>query len=144
RRRWRATADPSRTIACGSSAGGLGAVFAAFHRPEVFGNVLSQSGAFWPGETRDSTPQEGMIRKDQRAPKLPVRFVLQAGLVEVVSTPLDGPPILVSNRRLRDVLVAKGYEVHYHEVAGGHEPLTWRGGLAEGLLELAGTWPVGQ
>jgi len=31
----------------------------------------------------------------------------------------------------------KGYEVHYHEVAGGHEPLSWRGGLADGVLELA-------
>jgi len=34
------------------------------------------------------------------------------------------------------VLKAKGYDVNYSEVAGGHEPLTWRGGLAEGLIQL--------
>jgi enterochelin esterase family protein len=36
------------------------------------------------------------------------------------------------------VLIAKGYELHYSEVAGGHEPLSWRGGLADGLIELFG------
>ena len=35
-----------------------------------------------------------------------------------------------------DVLRAKGYEVFYSETAGGHEPLNWRGGFAEGLIQL--------
>ena len=62
--------------------------------------------------------------------------MLQVGILEIGPTPLDGPSILVTNRHLKDALSAKGYEVHYSEVAGGHEPLTWRGGIAEGLVEL--------
>jgi enterochelin esterase family protein len=42
-----ATNDPSRTIVGGSSRGGLAAAFAGFQHPEVFGNVLSQSGSYW-------------------------------------------------------------------------------------------------
>jgi enterochelin esterase-like enzyme len=138
RKRWRATSDPAQTVVCGSSAGGLGSAYAAFRHPEVFGNVLSQSGAFWPGRTRNNPQQEWLTREFAASNKLPVRFVLQAGIVEIVATPLNGPSILATNRHLRDVLKNKGYEVHYREVAGGHEPLTWRGGLAEGLMQLLG------
>lgn len=138
RQKWRATADPAQTIVCGFSAGGLASAFAAFRRPDVFGNVLSQSGALWPGQTRDNPQHEWLTRQFESSPKLPTRFVLQAGIVEVVTTPLSGPSILEGNRHLRDVLSAKGYEVYYSEVAGGHEPLSWRGGLAEGLIQLMG------
>jgi len=36
------------------------------------------------------------------------------------------------------VLLAKGYEVHYQEFNGGHDGLSWRGTLADGLLLLMG------
>jgi enterochelin esterase-like enzyme len=139
RKKWRATSGPAQTTACGSSAGGLASAFVAFRHPEVFGNVLSQSGAFWPGKTRDNPEQEWLTRQFESSEKLPLRFVLQVGVLEIVATPLNGPSILAANRRLRDVLRAKGYEVHYSEVAGGHEPLTWRGGIAEGLVQLLGS-----
>jgi enterochelin esterase family protein len=138
REKWRATSEPARTIVCGSSAGGLASVFAAYRRPDVFGNVLSQSGAFWPGKERDNSEHEWLTRQFESSPRLPIRFVLQVGLLEVVSTPGNGPSILNANRHLRDVLTAKGYELHYSEIAGGHEPLSWRGGLAEGLIQLMG------
>ena len=138
RKRWRATSDPAQTTLCGSSAGGLASAFAAFRHPDVFGNVLSQSGAFWPGKTRDNPEQEWLTRQFRESDKLPIRFVLQVGVLEIGATPLNGPSILATNRHLRDVLRAKGYDVYYSEVAGGHEPLTWRGGVAEGLMQLQG------
>jgi enterochelin esterase family protein len=138
RRRWRATADPERTVVCGSSAGGLGAAFAAYARPGVFGNVLSQSGAFWPGHRREDTEREWLTRQYESAPRRSVRFVLQVGVMERHSTPGDGPSILRTNRSLQKVLSDRGYEVHYTEVAGGHEPLSWRGGFGEGLVTLLG------
>jgi enterochelin esterase family protein len=135
---WRVTADPAKTVVCGSSAGGLAALFFAFRRPDVFGNVLAQSAALWPGKERENPDHEWLIQQYEGSPKLPVRFVLQPGVVEVVETPLHGPSIINSNRRLHDILRKKGYEVGYSEVPGGHEPLTWRGGIAPGLIRLLG------
>jgi enterochelin esterase-like enzyme len=41
------TSDPERVVVAGSSYGGLAAASAGFRHPEVFGTVLSQSGAYW-------------------------------------------------------------------------------------------------
>ena len=138
RNKWHATADPSETTVCGSSAGGLASAYFAFRRPDVFGNVIAQSAALWPGERRDNPQHEWLTRQYESSPKLPIRFVLQPGILETGATPLNGPSILSANRHLRDVLAAKGYEVHYSEMPGGHEALTWRGGLGEALVQLAG------
>jgi enterochelin esterase family protein len=34
------------------------------------------------------------------------------------------------------VLLAKSYDVHFQEFAGGHDYLSWRGTLADGLILL--------
>jgi enterochelin esterase-like enzyme len=48
------------------------------------------------------------------------------------------PSILEANRRLRDALRAKGYDVEYHEVPNGvHSPESWRVRLPVGLVALA-------
>ncbi len=138
RKKWRATSDPSRTIVSGSSIGGLASAYFAFRRSDIFGNVLSQSGAFWPGKTRDNPKHEWLTRQYEASPKLPIRFVLQAGILERGPTPLNGPSILDANRHFRDVLTAKGYDIRYSEIAGGHEPLSWRGGIAVGIVQLLG------
>jgi enterochelin esterase family protein len=36
------------------------------------------------------------------------------------------------------VLLAKGYYVHYEQFVGGHDGLSWRGALADGLIALLG------
>lgn len=48
----------------------------------------------------------------------------------------QGKSILLPNRHLRDVLLAKGYEVHYQEFAGWHTYLNWRGTLADDLIAI--------
>jgi enterochelin esterase family protein len=140
RQRYRVSAEPERSIVGGVSLGGLSAAYCALRYPEVFGNVLSQSGAFWyfPGyenqEENDASPFGWLTRQFVTTPKLPVRFYLEAGLFEN-----DCPEtLLAQNRRLRDVLEAKGYSVVYSEFAGGHEFLSWRGSVADGLIALAG------
>ena len=51
----------------------------------------------------------------------------------------NGGSILVPNRHVRDVLRAKGYEVFYQEFVGGHDYVSWRETLADGLILLLGT-----
>ena len=46
--------------------------------------------------------------------------------------------IVAAIRHLRDVLRAKGYDVTYREVGGGHDYVHWRAMLADGLMTLLG------
>ena len=131
------TEDPGLTVIGGSSYGGLGAAYAAFRHPDIFGNVLSQSGGFMYSPPEESEP-EWLIRQFASSPALPIRFHVDAGLMEDWSLEGTAPSILMTNRHFRDVLLAKGYSVHYQEFNGGHEYLNWRGTLADGLIALLG------
>lgn len=136
RRGYRVTADPTKTAIAGSSLGGLAAAFAAMKHPDVFGNVLSLSGSFY-WKPPEEIEFEWLARQLATGPKLPLRFYLEAGLMEDRQRPA-GPSLLASNRHLRTVLQAKGYAVEYREFNGGHSILNWRGSLADGLLALFG------
>ena len=137
RENYHVTKDAARTIVAGSSFGGLAATFTGFRHPEVFGNVISQSGSFWWTPQGDAE-HEWLTRQFVTSPKLPVRFYLDVGLMETGATPNNGPDMVVVNRHMRDVLLAKGYSVHYREFNGGHEYLNWRGTFADALLALIG------
>ena len=137
------TSDPRQTVVAGSSAGGVAAACAGLWYPETFGNVLAQSGAFhWtppPGSAlADSSSEPNWVaRQFISSPKKPLRFYLDAGSAEFNATG-GSDSILFCTRTLRDVLLAKGYEVHFQEFAGGHDYLSWRGTLADGLIALMG------
>jgi enterochelin esterase family protein len=138
RREYRVASDASQATIAGSSYGGLAAAFTALKHPEVFGNVLSQSGSFYwwaPGEDE----HEWLTRQFVASSKLPIRFYLDVGLLELGIPRRHAPTPVVANRHLRDVLQAKGYEVHYAEFNGGHDHFNWRGTFANGLLALVGT-----
>ncbi|MBP0448367.1 enterochelin esterase [Kitasatospora sp. RG8] len=122
---------PDRTVIAGQSAGGLTAAFAAFRRPERFGGALSQSGSFWwPDGTEFDAGSEWLTRQFATGERRAARFYLEVGLQEWM--------LLPQNRHLRDVLVARGYDVEYREFNGGHDYACWRGGLADGLAHLLG------
>jgi enterochelin esterase family protein len=129
------TSDPAQSIVGGSSYGGLAAAFVGLRASEIFGNVLSQSGSFWWDRDPDKDIlQQKIIQEYVASPRLPVRFYMEVGLKER-SGIVD---MLLHNRHLRDVLILKGYEVHYSEFNGGHDYISWRGSLADGLLALVG------
>jgi len=140
RRNWKATRDPRRTYVTGSSAGGLAAVYLALRHPEVFGNALSQSGAFWRGNEASNDPAyEWLTRRVPDEPKRDVRFLLEVGALETRGA-LGGaaPSILDANRRFRDALRAKGYAVTYAEVPdASHGPEFWRERLPAAIATLA-------
>lgn len=131
------TRDPRETIVSGGSRGGLAAACASLWRPRVFGNVFSENGQFtW--KAGDSELEEENARTDAdygwvmgqyaKQPRQPVRLYLSIGRFD-----RGGDyPLLLANRHLRDVLLAKGYSVEYWEVSGGHEDVNPM--LAEMLL----------
>jgi len=120
----------------GSSYGGLAAAFAGLTAPQVFGNVLSQSGAFWySGKDEHDIDAEWLLtRRFVESPRLPLRFYLDVGLLEHT----HDADMVWCNRHMRDVLQAKGYNVTYREFMGGHHYICWRGTFADGLLALTG------
>lgn len=140
---WHVTTNPAQVIVTGSSAGGLGAAYVAFMHPELFGNVWSQSGAFWRGaEGANGAPYEWLTTQVKAAPKKPIRFLLDVGALEDHPTlGGSGPNFRDANRRFRDALVAKGYEVTYTEVPGGnHAPQWWQTRLPDGIVLIASGW----
>jgi enterochelin esterase-like enzyme len=137
RENYHVTKDASKTVVAGSSYGGLAATFAGFYHSETFGNVISQSASFW-WKPKGDVEHEWLTRQFVSSPRLPVRFYLDVGLMETGSIPDNGPNMVIVNRHMRNVLLAKGYSVHYQEFNGGHEYLNWRGTLADALLALFG------
>lgn len=139
RSRWRVATDPHHVIITGSSAGGLASAYVAFERPDLFGNVLSQSGAFWRGaEASNDAPYEWLTTQVAASPKKDVRFYIDVGELEDHATlGGSGPNFLQANRRLRDALRSKGYAVHYVESPRGqHAPQYWMQTLPSALREL--------
>jgi len=146
RRLYNVTSDPSLVTIGGSSYGGLAATYAAYRHPEVFGNVLSQSGSYWWTPPTDPSKPSSFDPESEHgyvadlfinSPKLPIRFYLDAGSMEVDRSG-EGSSILIPNRDFRNVLISKGYEVHYQQFQGAHDYLSWRGTLADGLILLMG------
>jgi enterochelin esterase-like enzyme len=145
RARYRVARDPKRATVAGFSRGGLGAAYCARQHPEVFGNVLALSGAFWwyPEADADATRKPPVREIDRETGWLTrqfatgapvaVRFYLEAGRFEVGL----GGGIRAETRRIRDVLEAKGCSVIYREHTGGHDYAAWRGTFADGLLALS-------
>lgn len=142
RKNWNVTRKSDRTIIAGFSNGGLGASYVAFRRPDLFGNVYSQSGAFWRGNEGGSNPPEWLTSQYAGEKKKDIRFVLDVGENESAKVlGGTGPVFIETNRRFRDALVARGYSVDYTEVPGGvHSEITWGARFPYGLLSLTKDW----
>lgn len=127
------TSDPARTVVGGSCFGGLAAAYVAFRSPDLFGNVISQSGSFWwPGKNTD-LEDEWLTQQYRNSPTLPIRFALEIGSLE---GPIGEYDPMTTHRNMRDVLLAKGYQVDYSEYMGGHDLICWRGSLVDRLLSF--------
>lgn len=143
RKSWNVTRDPHRTILTGSSAGGIASANLAFFHPEIFGNVISQSGAFWRGnEGSNGGPWEWLTTQYADSPRKDVRFVMDVGALETVKVlGGTGPVFIEANRRLRDVLTSKGYSVIYTEVPDGqHAPQFWKLRLPVDVVAIVSGW----
>ena len=153
---------PGKNLIGGLSAGGAAATYAALLYPQVFGNVIAQSGAFTYSRNSCSTfgdarrramrPTDTCRRKWRIAAAVEAELVRAAGYCAAAA-----PGALLSRRRPLRILtraespafwiglaifatccLRKGYEVHYQMFVGGHDYLSWRGTVADGLIALAG------
>ncbi|EPP1002606.1 alpha/beta hydrolase-fold protein [Cronobacter dublinensis] len=133
--RARGIASPgARTIVTGSSYGGLAASWVALRYPAAFGNVLSLSGSYWWAPAGE--PASWLTREYQHAPRLPVRFWLQAGRFET-----QGPDggIYRNTEEFAQVLKEKGYAVSFHPWSGGHDYVVWCEAMMQGVRALTQT-----
>lgn len=137
RKHYRVAKDPKLNVVAGSSFGGLAATYTAFVHPEIFGNVLSQSGSFWwsPTYLQDVSPSPNagwMVKQFAESAPKPLRFYMSVGVWE-------GAGMLSGNRILYSVLRGKGNDVIYSEVVSGHNYANFQSTFPEGLVELLGT-----
>ncbi len=108
----------------GASLGGLMALFAGLRLPHIFGNVLSQSGAF--AHFGREYVVYNLVRMHER---LPIRIWMDVGKFE---------ELLETNRRMAGLLQSKGYPLIYREFPAGHNYSAWRDDIWRGLEYLFG------
>jgi enterochelin esterase family protein len=136
RRTIRVSSNPADIVVSGSSRRGLVAAYVAFKRPDALGKVLSLSGSFYwrpPG----SEPFEWLPNLYAITERRPIRLYLSAGMLETfVSDANAGHYLLGTNRHMRDVLAARGYDFQYAEFMGVHSEVNWEDQLAAGLIWL--------
>lgn len=106
----------------GASMGGVMALYTALRAGDVFGNVLSQSGAF---RIHDYELAAFELVRARAAPQ--ARIWMDAGKFEW---------LLDANRDMHTALSAGGYAVAYREYNGGHNYPCWRDDIARGLQWL--------
>ena len=106
------TRDPTRRTICGISSGGICAFNAAWHRPDLFGRVISHCGSFTAIRGGHNYPN--MVR---RTPRKPIRVFLQSGVndadIVIGSWPL-------ANQTMAAALGFAGYDCRFEFGDGGH------------------------
>jgi len=103
----------------GASLGGTMSLYTSLRMPEVFGNVLSQSGAFMI-ESRDFAVVDLVRHRQSRD----INIWMDVGQLDV---------LLEDNRQMQKLLDEKGYAVIYREFSGGHNYTAWRDDVWRGL-----------
>lgn len=112
---------PGAYSVLGASMGGLMALYTGLRLPRIFGSVISQSGAFTvedPGSVAWDLVRDGDPR--------PIRIWMDVGRYDL-------PSLIPGNRRMRGLLMRKGYAVTYREYNAGHNYSAWRDEVWRGL-----------
>jgi enterochelin esterase-like enzyme len=103
----------------GASLGGTMAMYTGLRMPDVFGRVLSQSGAF-NIESRDFVVVD-LVRHGQARG---LDIWMDIGRLDI---------LLEDNRWMHALLQEKGYNVSYREFSAGHNYTAWRDDVRRGL-----------
>jgi len=106
----------------GASLGGTMSLYTGLRMPDVFGKVLSQSGAYMI-ESREFA----VVDLARHAQAREVKIWMDIGKLEY---------LLEDNRDMHMLLNKKKYEVAYREYSGGHNFTAWRDDIWHGLETL--------
>jgi enterochelin esterase-like enzyme len=109
----------------GASMGGLMALYTGLRLPNLFGHIISQSGAFQFG-FQEVPP---LVTELVHSKKPRLRIWQDVGQFEW---------LLDTNRAFNQVLHERGYTVTYKEYAGGHNYTSWRDQLPSALRAVFG------
>lgn len=105
-------ADPARRAICGISSGGICAFNAAWHRPDLFGRVISHCGSFTAIRGGHNYPY--LVRS---TPRKPLRVFLQSGAADA-DIILGSWPL--ANQQMASALDFAGYDYRFEFGTGGH------------------------
>jgi enterochelin esterase family protein len=120
--------DPKSRAIGGASSGGICAFTAAWHRPDLFGRVLSQIGSFTNIRGGHVTPE--LVARE---PKKPIKVLLTDGTNDLINRYGDW---WQANNAMFSALSAKGYDVHFIRDRGFHAYWTCGRQLPEALAWL--------
>lgn len=115
-------ANPGAYGVLGASMGGLISLYTALRLPEIFGRVLSQSGAFGLDVSGHDLVIFDLIRRQEQA--LSTHIWMDVGRYEFLHP---------YNETMRDLLLAKGYDLAFRAYNGGHNYRSWRNEVWRGL-----------
>lgn len=149
--------NPSDITIAGFSMGGNAAAHFGTRHPEVFGNVISQSGSFWMG-SGSYDPVTGLFKKENEGllhslaahgfpnndDEANMCFYLNVGSFEesgdkyyldATGRQTSGGTVThnEANGHFRDFLINKKLPVTFVEYSGDHNFAEWQGGLIEGI-----------
>jgi predicted alpha/beta superfamily hydrolase len=122
--RFRTRPARNSTVIAGSSMGGLISLYALFRHPDVFGAVGALSPSLW-------FAGGAIFAEIERSPFVPARLYLDIGT-------LEGTEHVANARRMRDLLLAKGYrpgrDLRWLESrCGAHNERSWGRRFARAL-----------
>lgn len=120
------TTFPGAFGVLGASLSGLMALYTGIRIPYVFGNVLSQSGAFSWGNF-DMVVFDLIQQGDMR----PLKIWMDVGIYDLAG-------LLESNQRMQAILNQRGYPTIYREYHAGHNFPAWREEVWRGIEALFG------
>jgi enterochelin esterase-like enzyme len=132
REHYRVSDIPEDVYVGGSSLGGLTSLWLGYRLPHMIGNVISQAAGL--GDLtrtgQPAKPGDQLYRQIERSKRLPLKFWMEVGLLD------DHEKIIEPNRRMKALIQSKGYPLHYHEFAGGHDFVLWRGTFARAIKTM--------
>jgi predicted alpha/beta superfamily hydrolase len=128
-REFRTRPERTHTGIVGSSMGGLLSLYAFFREPSAFGSAAVLSPSLW-------FAGEAIFPRIQSASSVPGRIYLDIGS-------LEGPQHVARARRMRDLLLAKGYRLGENlrwleSRCGRHDEASWGRRFARALPFLLG------